>query len=376
MYQILAHNRPLDVTQLPALICIKCLLFIVLILLSGQLYAQDNSGAKKDDPLCITPTVMDRTRPEPRSEPTKVSVSVYVLDIEHIDDINQDFTIDVIINLQWHDPRLIHPHDLENHEITCIYKLDEVWTPHITLYNLRDIKPILDKTIRVKPDGSVNYLQRYFGTLTAFLDLRLFPFDSQKLPIILLSTQYGPDKLKLVFNAKDTGHEKRFSIPNWQLHPGEPTIGKVTARSDHIPDTAEDYAKFEYSYYAKRDLTYYIWKVIIPMTLIVLMSWTVFWVNPRQIEAEIGLSATTILTLIAFLFNLNSLLPRIPYLTKLDFFILFSLILVFLSFLEVIITCSMAISGKLKLAIYIDRACRVAFPLLYLATFYYFIILH
>ncbi len=349
---------------------ISIILTVIFLLLSAETFAEGTS----EDP-CIVPTAMDRIRPAPREEPTEVSISMYVLDIENIDDINQDFTVDVVINQQWHDPRLINQAALKKYpDIRCTYELRDVWNPKLTIYNLRDLKPILDKVVTVKPDGSVNYLQRYFGTLTAHLNLRNFPFDSQKFPITLLSTEYSPEQLKLTFNKKDTGHEKKFSIANWKLTPIGAKVGKVTAESAHVPVKSGDYATFQYSFYGKRDLTYYVWKVIIPMTLIVLMSWAVFWVNPRQIEAEVGLSATTILTLIAFLFNLNSLLPRIPYLTNLDFFILFSLILVFLSFIEVVITCSLALADRDRIAIIIDRCARVVFPILYILNFSYFML--
>lgn len=350
---------------------ISTVLTVIFLMLSGEAFAEDTPA---EDP-CIVPTAMDRIRPAPRDEPTDVSISMYVLDFENIDDINQDFTVDVVINQKWHDSRLINQEALKKYpDIRCTYELREVWNPKLTVFNLRDLKPILDKVVTVRPDGTVNYLQRYFGTLTAHLNLRNFPFDKQTFPITLVSTEYGPDQLKLIFNKEDTGHEKRFSIANWKLEPVGATVGKVTAESAHVPVKSGEYSTFQYSFIGQRDLTYYVWKVIIPMTLIVLMSWAVFWVNPRQIEAEVGLSATTILTLIAFLFNLNSLLPRIPYLTNLDFFILFSLILVFLSFIEVVITCSLALSGRDSLAINIDRTARVLFPVFYILNFSYFML--
>jgi hypothetical protein len=47
-----------------------------------------------------------------------------------------------------------------------------------------------------------------------------------------------------------------------------------------------------------------------------MMSWAVFYFEPDQIAPQIGLAATSILTLIAFLFSLGKILSPIVYLTK------------------------------------------------------------
>ena len=53
-----------------------------------------------------TPTLIDR--PSAGSGPTKISVLIWVLDINSIDSAQQSFTADVGVILRWKDSRLAH----------------------------------------------------------------------------------------------------------------------------------------------------------------------------------------------------------------------------------------------------------------------------
>jgi len=81
--------------------------------------------------------------------------------------------------------------------------------------------------------------------------------------------------------------------------------------------------------------------------------------------AQIGVATSSMLTLIAYRFILGNLLPRISYLTELDYFILGSTILVFLALIEVVIASSLANAGRGERARRLDGGARLAFPLSY-----------
>jgi hypothetical protein len=72
------------------------------------------------------------------------------------------------------------------------------------------------------------------------------------------------------------------------------------------------------------------------------------------------------LTLIAYQFTVNDLLPKVGYLTSMDKYVLASSILVFLALVEAITTGTMASAGNIKSAERLDRASRWIFPGAYL----------
>ena len=293
------------------------------------------------------------TRPGPADTPTEVRVGIYVVDIEQIDNSRQQFAVDFVVDLIWNDPRLAVSPGRRS--------LNDVWHPQAYLFNQRGLETLLPQTVDVESDGSVRYLQRYYGSLSAPLDLRDFPFDSQALPITILSIMYGPADVQFVFASELSGRTERFSIVEWQVGTGEAEVGAYAVSSTH-DESVEYLARFDYVFEAQRSLNYYAWKVVGPLVIIVLMSWAVFWVDPKHVGPQLALSATSILTLIAFLLSLSSILPPISYLTRLDYYVYASLLLQFLAFAVALASTYLASQDRHSLALRVDRVARLFFP--------------
>lgn len=81
--------------------------------------------------------------------------------------------------------------------------------------------------------------------------------------------------------------------------------------------------------------------------------------------AQISVAVTSMLTLIAYRFAVDSQLPRLPYMTRLDAFILTSTLLVFFSLIEVLVTTILDNNQQTERAKKIDRYCRVIFPVIF-----------
>ena len=99
--------------------------------------------------------------------------------------------------------------------------------------------------------------------------------------------------------------------------------------------------------------------------MIVIMSWLVFWIEARELGSQLSLAATSMLTLIAFQFAMNDILPKIGYLTSMDEYVLASSVFVFVALLEALVTSRLAADGRVRLADRIDRTCRWLFPGIY-----------
>ena len=105
-----------------------------------------------------------------------------------------------------------------------------------------------------------------------------------------------------------------------------------------------------------------IWKLIVPLMLIVFMSWAVFWIDPKQIGPRISLSLISMLNIIAYNFAMSTFIPRIPYLTLADKYIMGCLIIVFLALVEGITSSALSTKDNDALAKRLDRISRWAFP--------------
>ena len=280
-----------------------------------------------------------------------MSVGLRLLDVTAIEDTSQSITADFVLSQTWMDLRLAA---FEG----CQFSFDDVWNPQIDIINAGRLFTRLRKYVDVLESGRVRYVQRYQGALVFPYDAHQFPFDRHDIGISLLSMEYGEKDVRLIIDEEVTGRRvDEFNVPDWK-------ISGVQAKVYSQPVVAfnQVHSGYEFSISAKRRSAYYIWKVILPLIFIVFMSWTVFWINPAQFGPQIAMSATSMLTLIAFQFAMANILPHLSYYTLLDKFIVGSTIIVFLSLIESVTTSYLVSIQKKEMAMRIDRLCRWAFP--------------
>ena len=89
---------------------------------------------------------------------------------------------------------------------------------------------------------------------------------------------------------------------------------------------------------------------------------------------RIGVATSSVLTLIAQRFVLASLLPRLPYMTRMDYFTVGSTLLVFLALIGVVSTSYLAAINRDLMAERIDLSARVVFPAAFLLLLGWFLL--
>ncbi len=132
-------------------------------------------------------------------------------------------------------------------------------------------------------------------------------------------------------------------------------------------------AGFGLRFEAERHITYYLWQVILPMSVVVVMSWAAFWVGRGNVGVRIGVATSSILTMIANRFVLASLLPRLPYMTRMDYFTVGSTLLVFLALSMVVLISFLETVQKQRFARRLDHLSRVLFPATFLLLLGWFL---
>ena len=318
------------------------------VVFNSTVYARSSPTALDD--ACQAPNVRTDVRPNAGGQPIQVTVGIYMFDLTEINDVGQNLIGDFAVVLRWVDPRLSH---MEG----CEIQTDNVWSPGLVFLNSGRKFPGRPK-MSIGPGGQVKYIQKYSGTFATYHKLIDFPFDKQSFRISLFSLGWWEEDVMLVVDEKVTGRHKRLNISGWIIKGVEATIGRYY-------DTSHEKFKSRYDFKisTERIKAYYLWKVILPLCLIVFMSWCVFWINPALYGPQIGLSATSMLTLIAFIFATTNMVPKLGYLTLLDRFIVGSTILVFLALFESLTTIYLASQEKKELAMRIDNMSRFVFPI-------------
>ncbi len=327
-------------------------LVVLTLAFASSSFAQDGSAAGVAGRIAPP-------RPEAGAGPTRVSVGLYVIDISKINDVDQSMTADFAFRATWRDPRLASTGDQLRE-----FSLSSVWSPRLTVINKRRVWKTWPDVVLVDSAGNVQYTQRFYGTMTARLDLHDFPFDKNTIKIEFVSAGHTTDEVELVVAREVTGRTPEFSLVDAFVSKGDVTTGEFYFAPGDI-----NMPKLTYEFDVQRYTAYYLWKIILPLTIIVFMSWLVFWIDPKQFGPQIGLAATAVLTLIAYRFLLGSLVPRVSYLTRLDVFIMGATILVFMGMVEAVASARIAQSSEQQ-ARRLDHLSRFIFPSAFLVVSY------
>ncbi len=297
-------------------------------------------------------------RPTVWGEPTEVQIGIYVIDVDEVDSADQSFAASVYFQAQWKNPFLRHkgPGPLNR-------GLSDVWNPRLTIIGQQMAWKSYPESVEIQPDGTVIQRQKVWGRFSQPLDLRNFPFDQQTLSVQVVAAGLMEEHVKMVPLATGTGGgsgiASKFSLPDfdvvsWDAESAAYYPGRVT----------NGVAGYEMKINIARQPTFYILKVIIPLCLIVIMSWLPRWIDPEQSGTNIGISTSAFLTLVAYLFAITVLLPRVSYVTRIDRFILLSTLTVFAGLLQTVANTALLKNDKQKWVERMDFASRFAYPLL------------
>lgn len=301
----------------------------------------------------------------PRGEPVDVAMGVYLIQVSNLDQINQTFEIEGYLEARWIDPRLAFDANefgrdvKEYHEQRARDQLGEtVWWPSIEIVNASAGGTLDRYWLRIEADGAVSLSMRFNATVTSAMDVRRFPFDQQQLRIPIESYYYGVDDVRFVVNDASTGFDRDRALPEW-------TITEVRTwvdEHDYVQygEFYPAYSRFNFELGIHRQWPFYLWKIFVPLLLIVAGSWSVFYVD--DLATNITTAFTIMLTVVAFNFSIADTLPKVPYLTFMDAVLLTSYVSVFLTLIQLLVTANMARRGRDDLAQALDVRSRWLFP--------------
>lgn len=291
-------------------------------------------------------------RPLADSGPTRVNVAMYLVDLFDIDSARKTFNADVVIVARWTDPRLAGrwPH-------SRAVETGSVWQPRLQVVNQRRVERSMDREVEVLPDGTVLYRQRLSGDFSARLDLREFPLDRQRFAIQAVATGHTPEEVVLEPYVAASGRAAELSVSDWRI--GDVDLADADLE---LPGTDRTLPGVALGFEGSRELRYYVVQLVLPLVAIVLMAWAVFWIDPAVVGTRMSVVVTTMLTLIAYRFMINSLVPRLAYLTRLDYFLLGATVLIVVALLAVSAGSYLVAHGRATSVQRMDRWSRAVYP--------------
>ncbi len=310
----------------------------------------------------LSAELMLAERPDADGPPTEVTVSLLIIDVDSIEDVKQRFNVDIFITTTWRDPRLASTEG-DAAPLVRTRPISEIWTPKGLVVNDRGLEARLPAVAEVDRDGVVLYRQRYTGPLAVDLDFREFPFDTQRLDIDIVSYQYSPEELQFSAATRVAGDASSFSIEGWTFQILEPKMSVFA-----VADSGVERPQLTFTLEAIRNGGYYLLTMFLPMSLIIFMSWMVFWIQPDVVPARVAISTGAIFSLIAFGFSIRLSLPPVAYVTKSDIFVMGCMLMVFLALGVAVTGSRWAVADKMERAKQVNVVARWVYLTLFLAV--------
>ena len=166
-----------------------------------------------------------------------------------------------------------------------------------------------NRFVVLEPDGDARYFERFSTNLQVDFDFRKFPFDTQTFPVrvdmLYPQSRYTFSDLEGFSEISKEHGEDEFIIEDFQ-----------TVIESVVSSTGSNISRFTFSFDAPRHLSYYLFRIFIPIALIIAISWWTFFLKDFNKRMEVA--AGNILLFIAFSFSLAENYPRLGYLTFMD----------------------------------------------------------
>ena len=157
--------------------------------------------------------------------PKPIGVSVYLIDLLHVNEAERYFEGVVEIISHWEDERLAF-NGLNEGLNKKVYLFEEaeverekIWTPQIDIKNLIPQNAIINRSLTILENGHVIEHQMVYGKFQTIFHTKSFPFDEQRLPLQISTERFSTYEIDLIQEFNDemrTGVNDKLSIKGWK----------------------------------------------------------------------------------------------------------------------------------------------------------------
>lgn len=297
-------------------------------------------------------------------QPTPIKIGIKLQQITNVDQRAENFSVAATLMMRWHDPALAYNPDSdpcrcgfktlkESNFDQLIMEKGRKW-PEFTIYNQQGNRFSQNRLFGIFPDGDILYFERFTTTLQApDFNFRRYPFDRQQF-FIHVDSLYPEDFY--VFTDLEGFSEvgTRLGQEEWKVQSFDTLVSSVTASTRGVT------SRFSFRVVAQRHRTYYIFRILLPISIILIVAWVTFFV--QDYGRRIDLSNGVLLVFVAFNFTISNDLPRLGYVTFLDTiifsaFIVTSLVVVINVYLQRVES-----AGRREVTHRLDRYVRWGYP--------------
>ena len=250
----------------------------------------------------------------PGERPVVVQAGFFLVNLNGVAERSETFDADLYVNFRWRDPRLAFAGSEPRRflEDAAVAQLAEMWWPQLEFVNTAEPE-FTNRWLAISPDGAVEYEVGITSDFRTDLDLRRFPFDRQTLEVRVESFLWDADQLVFAVNPDRLGFNRESTFEGLVVSGVSSEV-----RRDVLTGWGGAFSSFVGKIDVERRAAFYLWTVFAPVTLIFLISCTIFVIPYENFHDRVGVSLAALLACIATQFAISFNMPQISYLTVID----------------------------------------------------------
>ncbi|XP_046574361.1 neuronal acetylcholine receptor subunit alpha-10-like isoform X1 [Haliotis rubra] len=239
------------------------------------------------------------------SKTVVVKFGLTLIQIADMDEVNQVLTINVWLEQEWQDERLVwDPKDFNGLQILRI-PCEKIWLPDIVLYNSADdfTTGYMKSKAMVTSQGNVFWPPPAKFRSSCKIDITYFPFDDQICELKFGSWTYDGLQVDLTNRSDMVDLENYIFSGEWQL-----LAVRIKRTEVFYACCKEPYPDVRFTVIIRRKTLYYLFNIIFPCLWLTILSLLGFWLPPDSGE-KITLGITVLLAFSVFMLLIAENMP-------------------------------------------------------------------
>lgn len=300
--------------------------------------------------------------------PLQVAAGIKINQITFVDQKSENFGAVATIRLQWQDPlltfdpvesggdaKILPPDDFARYA-----RSKGALVPAFEIANQQSRKWEHLAVAVLWPDGRVRYYEKSTLTLQApYFNFTRYPFDHQEFYLEVISI-FPEHLVRFSVLEELSGLGDLLGEEEWILEKARMELSTAEGLSGRPS------AKVALAFEGRRHIMYYALRIFLPMLVLVTVSWAIFFLNEYRRRAEIA--GANLLVFVAFNWAVSEDLPRLGYLTFLDFLLQWMFVVTGSVIVFNIMLSRVKATGRADLAHRLDTyVIKWIYPLGYLA---------
>jgi hypothetical protein len=199
------------------------------------------------------------------------------------------------------------------------------------------VKPLAESPQEMK-NGDKYLIMRIQGRFFQPLDMRNYPLDSQFLSLIVEDSVNDSTKIAYIADTDASGTDVQFVVPGWHLQglSAQPLIHSYGTDFGTGDASESAYSALRFSIHLDRVRNLFLWKLLLPMLLVLVTNWLALLLAPRLIEVRTAMPATALLTTVFLQQASLDALPQVSSLVLMDYIYVMAYALIVVTFAQII----------------------------------------